>query len=333
MSTLPNQLRKAAVLVASLDSASADRLLDQMGDALARQVRDAVIALGEPSPEEQEAVIAEFFQNDARPKPQQLDGVELDVSLSEKLGMATESTNQPTPADSLEDVEPFRFLHQAHSGRLAPYLAKEHPQTIALILAHVPPARAADMLASLPKDLQADVVRRLVDQREVNPEIVREVERGLMDRLGADALDHHHRASGINGVLEIIRSSQPAQGQSILNNLARHGIDLGNRTRPERFTFDDVHRLDSDSLSALVNAADVKLLSLALLDRPQSFVERVTSYLPPNAAHELRMSQRSPGPVRLSDVEAAQQQLVELASRLTVEGRARWPEEHLLVDA
>ncbi len=334
MSTPSDQLRKAAILVASLDSASADRVLDEMDELQARQVRDAVLALGDPDGEEQQAVIEEFFRNDPNSVAKGLSGVELDEGLSQRLGMSNpEAETKPTVENNPEDTIPFQFLHQAQSGKLVPHLSQEHPQTIALILSHIPPERAADMLGSLPADLQADVVRRLVDQREVNPEIVREVERGLMARLGTEALSDHQRKSGVEGVLEILRSGQKVQSQAILNNLAQRGVDLGQHAGPARFTFDDLHQLDSDSLSALVQAADKKLLALALLDRPQSFVDRVTSHMSPAAAHDLRMSHRQPGPVRLRDVEAAQQQLVELATRLTVEGRAHWPQEHLLIDA
>ncbi len=334
---MSNQLRKAAVVVASLDRASADRLLDQMGEDQARQVRDAVVALGEPDPREQRTVIEQFLRNDSQPAASGLDGVELEESLSEKLGMSTLSnTADETRAEvSHDDVAPFQFLHEANSQRLVPYLADEHPQTIALVLSHLPPARASEMLASLPAALQAEVVRRLVDQREVDPEIIREVEQGLLRRLGADALDHHQRTSGISGVLEIIRSSQPGQGKVILDNLARHGVDLTNRIQPQPqpFTFDDLQRLDSESLATLVHVADGELLALALLDRPQSFADRIASHMSPDAAHHLRLSQRQPGPVRLKDVETAQQQLAELASRLTVEGRLRWPQARLLAEA
>lgn len=334
MTTSPDQLRKAAILVASLDSASADRVLDEMDEVQARLVREAVVALGDPNADEQQTVIEEFFRNDPNSATKDLGGVELDEGLSQRLGISSPAPkDERDEAPQEESTAPFQFLHQAHSDKLVPHLAQEHPQTIALILAHIPPERAAEMLGSLPAELQAEVVRRLVDQREVNPEIVREVERGLMSRLGNEALSHHQRKSGIDGVLEILRSGRKVQSQAILNNLAQHGVDLGQHAGPAQFTFDDLHQLDSDSLAALVHAADKKLLALALLDRPQSLVDRVTSHMTPTAAHDLRMSHRQPGPVRLRDVEAAQQQLVELATRLTVEGRARWPQEHLLIDA
>jgi len=334
MSTTPDPLRKAAVLVASLDRVSADRLLDQMDEAQARQVRDAVVALGEPDAREQQVVIEEFFRGNSPSATDSLDGVELAGSLSEKLAQSSADTvEEPDVEESHDNLPPFHFLQEANSRRLVPYLTNEQPRTIALVLAHLPPARAAETLASLPAALQAEVVRRLVTQGDVRPEFVREVEQGLLNKLGSDALDYHQQRSGMSSVLDMIRASQPDQGEAILANLARHGLDLVDQIHPEGYTFEDLQGLDNASLAAWVHGADHKLLALALLDRPQSFADRVTNHMSPEAARALRLSQRQPGPVRLKDVETAQRQLVELASRLSVEGRVRWPQARLLVEA
>ncbi|HZZ73864.1 MAG TPA: FliG C-terminal domain-containing protein [Pirellulales bacterium] len=242
MTTSKSTLRKAAILIASLDERTARRLLDQMGHAQADRVREAVDALGAIDPEEQRRVIEEFCRvspavaNDAHP------GLELSDSLAAKLALPADSAaatrggltsaegsldgaNGFSPAPETGPPGPFHFLRTADAEMLTPYLEREHPQTVAVVVSHLPPAQAASVLMKLTATLQADVLRRLSNLDEAAPEIVQEVERNLESWLAEQTKRHKRREAGLLAVKNILYAAGGSQRQ-LIANLSHHDRDL-----------------------------------------------------------------------------------------------------------
>src|SRR5687768_3002628 len=165
--------RKAAILIASLDARSADALLNGLPPHEADEVRRLAVALETIDPAEQEAVIGEFL---GRPVGQSLRGRH--ARTADDAGVELNLSSGPR-----EQGPRFRFLQEAECDRLAPFLQGEHPQTIAVVLSHLSPNRALEVLSGLSPSLQADVVRRLVDLDEMDPDVLRDVERSLESRI------------------------------------------------------------------------------------------------------------------------------------------------------
>jgi flagellar motor switch protein FliG len=324
MNASPESLRKAAILVACLDPQTVDVLLDQMPAEEAALVRRMVVDLEEIDPQEQNDVIDEFFRigpfGETMPSSSS-GGVELDEGLARRI--AAGRTLPELPAH--RDEPPFRFLHEATSEKLSPLLAGEHPQTIALVLSHLPPKRAIGVVASLPSSLQADVIRRLVDLDEADPEILREVERGLESRIWEQIRHERRRAAGLAAVTSILDAAEPRLKDTILSNLAQHDQHLAGKFHRRTLEFADFERLNHAALAVILEAADPEIAMLALAGAPATLVARILGQLPPKAAKQLRRSLDHLGPTRLSDVEDAQQHLAQLALRLEMDGRLDLP--------
>jgi len=216
-------LRKAAILVSSLDRATADKLLDQMSAEQASLVRQAMVELPEIDAGEQDRVIDEFFHVGPRQKIEDPAGIALDRP-AERLARATAyaGVEWETGAEPV----PFRFLHEAKAHKLTQLLAGEHPQTIALVISHLSPDQASEVLAPLPPPLQVDVIRRLVDLDDANPEVLWEVERGLKTRILEQIRDERRRAAGVKAVASILAAANPGVKRDILANLAMHDRHL-----------------------------------------------------------------------------------------------------------
>lgn len=333
--TLPPaaKLRKAAILVNSLDAQTADRILEQMPEEQAAQVRRMMVELGDIDSSEQQQVIDEFFDHGStRPAPddaESLDGVELDPELARRLNQVS----RPAPRAVEHDAKPysgeppFRFLCEAHAARITPFLAGEHPQTIALVVSHLPPERAAAVLAALDGALQADVLRRLTDLDETDPEIMREVERGLESKILEQARSDRRRTAGLHAAAGILDAAEPAAKRTLLANLARHDRPLAGKLRqqPPEFDFDDFERLDDPALSRVFAVADTELTALALAGASPALVERLLAPLTPSERRQFNRSIENLGPLRLSDVEEAQRQIAELARQLAWEGELELP--------
>lgn len=317
-------LRKAAILVACLDQNLADLLLDQMTPEQAQRVRNTVMDLGLIDESEQKRIIEEFFRVGPKPVEKYPPGIELDRGLTEKFAPAAKTMS--AAAESAAGDEPaFRFLREAEGDRLARVLASERPQTIALVLAHLPPERAGNVLVRLSPAMQVEVVHRLVDLEETDPEILREVERGLMTRLSEQVGMQRRRVAGLSAVKGIVDSSESHVGMKILHTLAAHDRPLANRLGRQPLEFDDLLRLDQSSMRTLIGAVDQELLTLALVGALPELVERVLWQLPDGQAKRMRRGLDHLGPTRLSDVEEARRQVVELVQDMALDGRLQLP--------
>ncbi|NUQ62433.1 MAG: hypothetical protein HUU20_08085 [Pirellulales bacterium] len=318
-------IRKAAILVAALDRKSADVLLDKMDAAHARLVRRAVVELGEIDPQEQRRVIDEFFQTGPKTE-ESARGVELDIRISGKPSAAASSAT-PAASDSPRQGGeiPFRFLQEAESDKLARLLAAERPQTIALVLSHLPPQRAGAVLVRFQPALQVDVIRRLVDLEETDPAILHEVEEALESRFSELVRMQRRRVAGLSAIAGILAASEQRVGMQILDTLNSYDRRLAERLQPEHLDFDDFTQLDDRSLAVILAGTDPEMAILALVGAPQDLIDRLLRQLPQAAAQTVRRRLVHLGPTRLSDVEQARSELVELARRLAAQGRIRLP--------
>ncbi|HEV3417795.1 MAG TPA: FliG C-terminal domain-containing protein, partial [Pirellulales bacterium] len=314
-------LRKAAILVASLDQRTADLLLDQMAAEQADRVRRAILHLGDVDPVEQDEIIDEFFRIGPLVPDKHPPGIELDGELTRKLAIPVEHVRSMAIEEPVADKPPFRFLHETESETLLPFLRRENPQTIALVAAHLPPERASDLLAQLPSSLQVEVVRRLANLDETDPHVLAEVERGLQAWLLEQSHHKRRRANGLAAVSAILDAAPRDARRQIMTNLTRVDRPLAGKLRTNRYSFADLIRFDDESLIAVLRAADPELIVLALAGASAELVERVARRLPAEQSRALNKALVHLGPTRLADVEDAQQALADLATDLESEGR------------
>jgi len=220
-----NKLRKAAILVASLDARSADALLDEMGAEAAARVRNAVMELGEIDPREQQQIMRDFVGQQTRRSAGQHAGVELDPSLVARLH------TQPGADDAAQrpgDDRPsaFGFLDLASPADLAHVLVREHPQTAAIVISHLAPARAADVLGRLPHSLQAEALIRIARLKTPPEEVMHDIEHEMQ------ALLQHRRQlepvvpQGLDAIRAILHATAGAQRQTLLAELVRQDRTL-----------------------------------------------------------------------------------------------------------
>jgi flagellar motor switch protein FliG len=308
-------LRKAAVLVASLDMAAADAVLDQLSPDQARQVREIVVEMDDLDQGEQRRVIDEFLQVGPKAPAKTADGVELDGRLAwlasqGEPGLPTTAPNAEPPGS------PFRFLQETEADKLVRALTNERPQTIALVLSHLPPTRAGAVLSRLPEKLQVDVIHRLVDLEETDPEILHEVEEALRTRLSQQVEMQRRRVAGLQAVAGILQATDGRVGMQILDNLASRDRALAEKLSPRPLAFADLAELDLPVLAEVFDEAGPELMLPALFGAAPALVNRVLSCFPAADARSIRHKLNHPDPIRLSDVEEARNRVARIASRL-----------------
>ncbi len=329
-------LRKAAILVASLDTAAADAVLDQLSPAQARQVREIVIEFEDIDQSEQRRVIDEFFNVGPGGKgdsPHLCEapfgpfrqmgtvpfspGVELDGRLAWLASRGGEEiAEEPVPSTAPAAL-PFRFLQETEADKLVRALVHERPQTIALVLSHMPAAKSAAVLARLPEAVQVEVVQRLIDLEETDPEILREVEEALRGRLSEHVQTQRRRVAGLAAVAGILQATDGRTGIRILDNLASRDRTLAEKLLPRPMAFDDLADVEDDVLAETFEEAGPQLMLPALFGAAPELIERVLACVSANDGEKLRQQVNHPGPIRLRDVDEARRQVARIASRVS----------------
>ncbi|HRX81572.1 MAG TPA: FliG C-terminal domain-containing protein [Pirellulaceae bacterium] len=235
-------IRKAAILISTLDHRVADELLERMPPDKAALVRSVAMELDDISEEEQRLVMREFLGSSDADDDAEESGVELDEELARKL--ASHENFVETPRASSEQEEPpFRFLRDAEADAIAKHLQHENPQIIAVVIAHLPPRQAADLLKHFDPQLQASLLRRIAELDSTDPDVVREVEKHLKMRLHDDLRAAKNRAIGLSTVASILTAAGETRGH-LISSLTRHDRQLARQLRnPTREShIADVHQ-------------------------------------------------------------------------------------------
>jgi flagellar motor switch protein FliG len=226
MSTLTNNLRKAAILIRSLDADAAAKLLGQLSTSEAKSLRLAMQSLGPIDADERAEVLVAFQQGTALPQPEATGGVELELSNALALPAP------PTLAEARPANKPFDFLEHARIESLIPYLAREQSQTIAVVLSHFAPARAASVLSALPARLQAETIERLSQLGETDDDSLQVIERELSAWLARQQPTKSHGKRRTDAIAAILAAADATTRGNLLTNLAQHNRQLAEEVAP-----------------------------------------------------------------------------------------------------
>ena len=309
-------LRKAAILLLSLEKPLAAEVLSQMPRRMVEAVTLEIARSQDVTRDEQEAVIREFSSLADEQTPIERGGMEFaDALLRQSLGDDGAGEILAHVRQSMSSV-PFGFLHKAGSDNLLTFIVEEHPQTIALIMSHLPASMAAEVLSGLPPGKQIEVIRRVANMEQTSPEVVHDVEQSLESRMTSTFNQQLEKAGGIPMVAQILNVTDRVTNTGVLDSLEQDDPDLVDEIRRLMFVFDDILKLDDRAIQSLLKEIDNSQWALALKGASEEITQRVLGNLSQRAADLLREEMEFLGPVRVSDVESVQQQIVDVVRRL-----------------
>jgi len=237
---------------------------------------------------------------------------------------------------NLQDV-PFQFLKKADPGQIVTFIQDEHPQTISLILAHLPAATSAMVLSALPMETQSEVVMRIATMERTPPEVVREVERVLERKMASVFTQGFTFAGGVREVAEILNSIDRATEKKIMMKLQETDPELAEDIARLMFTFDDIIHVDDAGIQKALREIESKDLALALKGANEDVSQKILKNMSERARDMIREEIEFMGPVRLRNVEEAQQKVVavvrklEESGELIIEGRGGSSDNEIVV--
>lgn len=313
---------KAAILVNYLGPDAAKKLLSKMDDADIRKLITLMQKLRIVPIEVTKKVLEEFYDLISESE----DYIFSDRSASKEtimdalgeerargiLGHLNAATNSTRSLESLELVD---------AKSLANFLINEHPQTVSVILAHLEPEKKGEVLKRLPETLQAEVVLRMANLDHVAPELISEVDRVLKDELANIGTVEQSQLGGVQTVAEMLNVMDKGAEKAIMSRVEEKDPLLAEEIRKLMFIFDDIIKIDDRGIQALLKEVPNDKLLLAMKTANQEIKDKVFKNISKRAADLLADDLATMGPARVSDVESAQMEIVNVARRLENEGR------------
>jgi flagellar motor switch protein FliG len=315
-----SDVRRAAVLLTALPEAEAAQLMSRLTPKQVEAVSIEIARLRLVTAEERSQAILQFSESNPASLPSESGGLERAQTLVQRALGKNAAATLDNLRQSIEEV-PFAFLRHIDAQNILTYIIDEHPQTIALILSHLPPAAGAEILAGLPPERQLSVVHRIASMGRTNPEIIEEVEKGLERRMSSVMSQSFENAGGVEAVAEMLNVSDRATERVLLENLAQEAPDLVEEIRRLMFVFEDIVKFGNKEIQTVLKHVETSQWALALKGASQELRDKVFANMSQRAADMLREEMEYMGPVKLSAVEARQQEVVDAIRRLEDEGR------------
>ncbi|MDR1857005.1 MAG: flagellar motor switch protein FliG [Desulfovibrio sp.] len=317
---LTGQQRIAVLLLAMGDKFTAD-VFKRMDRKEIAGISKAIVEL-EPVPKDVvEEVLRSFHEA-------LVDGVDMIAGGSDALKRMLVKNLDPETAKYIMDTlnletgpAPFRELEQASPKLLSQMLRNEHPQTLALILGHLNSDQAANLLTSLPAGVRAEVLIRLAKLESVPQEMLMEVDKVLTRQLIAMGGKEGKKVGGVQSVAEILNSVDRATEEEVLSEIEEESAQMAEDIRNLMFVFEDCKNIDDRGIREVLKEVSNEELTLALRGASEDLKEKIFKNMSERAGNMIKESLEFMGPTKLSDVEAAQQNIVKVVRKLEAENK------------
>jgi flagellar motor switch protein FliG len=218
-------------------------------------------------------------------------------------------------------MRPFDFMKKADSAQLTNFLIKEHPQTVALILSYLEPPKASEILSSLPEDMRGNVARRLAQMKHASPEFVTQIERSLREKFEKElAATQVVQTGGVDSIVSILQETDRETEKAVIDAISETDPELAEEVKKKMFTFEDLVKLDDRAAQRVLREVDTKDLAVAMKGASEAINNLVFRNMPKRAAEMLREEISYLGPMRLAEVEEAQQKVIAVVRQLEESG-------------
>lgn len=268
------------------------------------------------TPQLKEDVINEFYEICLAQQYIAEGGIGYAKELLEKALGAEKAMDVIGKLTTSLQVKPFEFVRKADASQILNFIQDEHPQTIALILSYLSPQQAALILSALTPDRQADVARRVATMDRTSPDVIKEVERVLETKLSSLVNQDYTIIGGVDAVVEILNTVDRGTEKHIMETLEFEDPELADEIRKKMFVFEDILLLDDRAIQRVLRDVDNNDLAVALKGSTEQVQNAIFNNLSKRLSAMIKEDMEFMGPVRMKDVEEAQQKIVNIIRKL-----------------
>ncbi len=310
---------KAAVFLLSLGEAEASQVFKKLSEQEIKVIAGAMAKFEKVPPEVADAIADEFVSRLENKDSLNMRG---DRFMRKVLGSAFEKREADKILRALnsdEDGVPFQWSQDVDASVLKEQLLGEHPQTIAMILAHLPPEKASEILAAMPDDKKGDIAIRIVRLGQVPMDIVKEVDRTLRNELSQMEASASE-IGGIDALVDILNNLDRSSEDIVMETIEEEHAEMAGEIREKMFVFEDLIKVDDRGMREILKKVENQQLALAMKTATEEMKQKILGNLSQRAAEMLLEDLEVMGPVRLAEVEEAQQGIIRAAKELESEG-------------
>lgn len=313
-------IQKAAVLLIALGPEKSAMIFKHLKEEEIEELTLEIANTRSITPQIKEEVINEFYQVCLAQQYIAEGGISYAKELLEKSFGADRARDVIGKLTSSLQVKPFEFIRKTDASQLLNFIQDEHPQTIALILSYLSSSQAALIISSLPPDRQADVAKRIAVMDRTSPEVIKEVERVLESKLSSLVNQDYTIIGGVDSVVEILNTVDRGTEKHIMETLEIEEPELADEIRRKMFVFEDILLLDDHAIQRVLRDVDNNDLAISLKGSNEEVQNAIFNNLSKRLAVMIKEDMEFMGPVRMKDVEEAQQKIVNTIRKLEDSG-------------
>ena len=309
-------IQKAAILLIALGPERSSSVFKHLKEDEIEELTLEIANTRSITPQIKEDVINEFYE----------------ICLAQQyiaeggIGYAREVLEKSLGADKAMDVigkltaslqvKPFEFVRKTDASQLLNFIQDEHPQTIALILSYLPAGQAAMIISALPPERQSDVAKRIAMMDRTSPDVIKEVEKVLESKLSSLVNQDYTIIGGVDAVVDILNTVDRGTEKHIMETLEIEEPELADEIRKKMFVFEDILLLDDRAIQRVLRDVDNNDLALALKGANEQVQTAIFNNMSKRLAVMIKEDMEFMGPVRMKDVEEAQQKIVNIIRKL-----------------
>ena len=309
-------VQKAAVLLIALGPEKSALIFKYLKE---EEIEDLTLEIANTrsvTPQIKETVIEEFYQVCLAQQYIAEGGIGYAKELLEKALGEEKALDVISKLTASLQVKPFEFIRKTEASQILNFIQDEHPQTIALILSYLNPAQAAMIVSALPPDRQADVAKRIALMDRTSPDVIKEVEKILESKLASLVNQDYTIIGGVDSVVEILNTVDRSTEKHIMETLEIDEPELADEIRKKMFVFEDILLLDDRAIQRVLRDVDNQDLAIALKGANEEVQNAIFNNLSKRLAVMIKEDMEFMGPVRMKDVEEAQQKIVNIIRKL-----------------
>ena len=309
-------LQKSAVLLITLGPERSASIFKHLKEEEIEELTLEIANTRSITPQLKDEVVNEFYQVCLAQQYIAEGGIGYAKELLEKALGTEKAMDVIGKLTASLQVKPFEFIRKTEPSQLLNFIQDEHPQTIALILAYLSPQQASVIIASLPQERQADVAKRVAMMDRTSPDVIKEVEKILESKLSSLVNQDYTIIGGVDQVVEILNAVDRGTEKHIMETLEIEEPELADEIRKKMFVFEDILLLDDRAIQRVLHDVDNNDLAMALKGSNEQVQNAIFNNLSKRLAAMIKEDMEFMGPVRMKDVEEAQQKIVNIIRKL-----------------
>lgn len=307
---------KVAILLIAIGPERSAKIFEHLSEEDIEELTLEIANVRKVSPEDKEEILEEFYQICLAQEFMSEGGINYAKDVLEKAMGSQKATDIINKLTASLQVRPFDFVRKADAAQLLNFIQNEHPQTLALVLSYLSPQQAGTILSSLPQEKQAEVAMRVATMEATSPEVIKDVEFVLEKKLSSMVTRDFASTGGIQAIVDILNSVDRSTEKFIMETLEIEEAELADEIRQKMFVFEDILNLDAVYVQRFIREVENSDLAVALKAAKDDLKDLIFTNMSKRMAETLQEDMEFMGPIRLKDVEEAQQKIVGIIRRL-----------------